>query len=184
MSYFTYRQHKNRGYGWTIITKSMTAKKNCEGSNVIYGPSGCSSCCDGYSEYGMDVIQTLQMYLNTLGYLSAQPTGKYGSQTYSAVTKFQEDFGLEVDGRIGPNTSAMLYQQAEKVRANQAPPPAASPPSTSQAAAARDQAGAPAAPAAPAGLSNLPITQKPWFWPVIGGSAVALTMFIWWRRRR
>jgi len=181
MSYFTYRQqHSNRGYGYDIYGAEgiydaddfASAPHKCDGASVTYGPSSCSGCCDGYDGKGKDVISTLQAYLNTLGYLSAQPTGQYGSQTYAAVRKFQEAFGVSIDGRIGPDTSKLLYQQAEKVRSAASPPPASAPPSQEQAAVARQQAG-----------MALPLMQRAWFWPAMVGSTVLTFAFIWWRRK-
>ena len=64
---------------------------NCTGSNIVYGPSGCSGCCSGYDGAGREAIQYIQNLLVTLGYLEvASVTGQYGEKTYAAVQAFQK----------------------------------------------------------------------------------------------
>lgn len=56
---------------------------------------------------GTDVTN-LQTVLKTGGYLSAEPTGYFGSQTAAAVKAFQAAHGLSAVGSVGPQTRAAL----------------------------------------------------------------------------
>lgn len=57
---------------------------------------------------GQDVMN-LQQRLATLGYFTEELTGRYGSTTTAAVSAFQQNNGLEADGKAGPQTQAKLY---------------------------------------------------------------------------
>jgi len=57
-------------------------------------------------------VRYLQQDLKTLGYLSGNVDGKYGSATRTAVRNFQTDQGLGVDGISGPLTKNALYNEA------------------------------------------------------------------------
>jgi general secretion pathway protein A len=57
---------------------------------------------------GQEVLR-VQEVLNEIGYL-VKTTGRYGKSTSEQVSKFQGDFGLLVDGVVGPRTRALLYQ--------------------------------------------------------------------------
>ena len=53
--------------------------------------------------------KAMQAQLVALGYLNpGAADGLFGKVTTAAVKKFQEDNDLEVDGLVGPNTSAAL----------------------------------------------------------------------------
>ena len=54
-------------------------------------------------------VLVLQQYLASLGYLSAEPDGQFGSATERAVKLFQEANGLTADGIAGKGTLAILY---------------------------------------------------------------------------
>lgn len=56
-----------------------------------------------------DDIEELQDRLRDLGYLSASPTGYYGTDTEAALKTFQEKHGLEMSGKIDEATSEKLY---------------------------------------------------------------------------
>ena len=58
------------------------------------------------SKYGSrgEEVRTLQEKLKRWGYYSGSVDGIYGSQTVSAVKKFQQKNGLTVDGIAGKNT--------------------------------------------------------------------------------
>jgi N-acetylmuramoyl-L-alanine amidase len=58
---------------------------------------------------GTDVTY-IQSILKKLGYFSAETTGYYGFVTSNAVKQFQQDFGLEMTGEIGPKTSRMINE--------------------------------------------------------------------------
>lgn len=75
---------------------------------AIAGSSSSSS--SGGIRYGSsgDEVYSIQNALYSLGYLSSEPTGYFGELTEYAVTCFQADYGLEVDGVVGANTLSML----------------------------------------------------------------------------
>jgi len=54
-------------------------------------------------------VMVLQQYLLSLGYLSDQPDGQFGSGTERAVKLFQEANGLTADGVAGKGTLSILY---------------------------------------------------------------------------
>ena len=54
-------------------------------------------------------VMVLQQYLLSLGYLSTQPDGQFGSGTERAVKLFQEANGLTADGVAGKGTLSVLY---------------------------------------------------------------------------
>jgi len=59
-----------------------------------------------------DDVRTVQRLLNRIGYPDLPPTGIYDLATIDAVTAFQAAHGLAQDGRIGPQTLILLYQNA------------------------------------------------------------------------
>ena len=56
-----------------------------------------------------DVVLECQKILKKLGYMYTEPDGMYGSDTLSAVKRFQENNGLTADGYLGPSTLAVLH---------------------------------------------------------------------------
>jgi LysM repeat protein len=56
-----------------------------------------------------------QEILFALGYLECSPTGYFGQLTDAAVKRFQVDCGLKVDGVIGKETWAQLYQAKNRM---------------------------------------------------------------------
>ena len=56
---------------------------------------------------GAEVV-TLQQTLNNQNYWCGTADGIFGAKTYAAVTKFQKDKSLQVDGIVGPKTRAAL----------------------------------------------------------------------------
>lgn len=58
----------------------------------------------------LDVSQ-IQNMLMQAGYYSGAITGVYDAPTIDAVTRLQSDRGVVQDGRVGPLTLMLLYQQ-------------------------------------------------------------------------
>ena len=55
-----------------------------------------------------DEVRRIQQKLKSMGYYTGSVDGIYGTQTQSAVKKFQRDNGLDVDGIAGPKTLSYL----------------------------------------------------------------------------
>jgi len=53
-------------------------------------------------------VEALQNDLTALGYLTGTVDGKYGLETAAAVSGFQTDYSLTVDGKAGPNTLGLI----------------------------------------------------------------------------
>lgn len=64
----------------------------------------------GLSKYGSrgEEVRTIQEKLKRWGYYSGNVDGIYGSQTVSAVKRFQQKNGLQVDGIAGPKTLSAM----------------------------------------------------------------------------
>ena len=65
---------------------------------------------EALSKYGSrgQEVRTIQDKLKRWGYYNGNVDGIYGSQTVSAVKKFQQKNGLSVDGIAGPKTLAAM----------------------------------------------------------------------------
>lgn len=61
---------------------------------------------------GQDVVE-LQERLKYIGYLNDVTDGKFGWNTYWAVRKFQKDFGIKVDGKVGSKTQRILVSKTK-----------------------------------------------------------------------
>ena len=57
-------------------------------------------------------VNKMQKTLLGIGYM-VRITGIYDMLTFNEMKHFQKDFGLRVDGAVGPRTRALLYQMAE-----------------------------------------------------------------------
>lgn len=79
---------------------AITTKKN---DSLINDQSTRIELCKS----GNDVAE-IQAKLRTLGYYRAPITGFFGRVTETAVKRFQQDYSLEVDGVVGPQTLATL----------------------------------------------------------------------------
>ena len=55
-----------------------------------------------------DEVRKVQQKLKNLGYYTGNVDGIFGTQTQSAVRRFQRDKGLSVDGIVGPKTLSAL----------------------------------------------------------------------------
>jgi len=60
---------------------------------------------------GAPEVLEIQNTLSDIGYM-VKKTGVYDQSTFQEIMKFQEDFGLQIDGIAGPKTRALLYQMA------------------------------------------------------------------------
>lgn len=69
-------------------------------STIKYGSSG-------------ETVKELQRILVSLGYDVGTIDGQAGTRTISAVTAFQRDNFLSVDGIVGPQTWQELYSASE-----------------------------------------------------------------------
>lgn len=61
---------------------------------------------------GDDVIE-LQARLQYLGFYNGNIDGVFGWRTYWAVRNFQYEFGLEIDGLVGPNMKELLVKASK-----------------------------------------------------------------------
>jgi peptidoglycan hydrolase-like protein with peptidoglycan-binding domain len=57
-------------------------------------------------------VSEVQSYLHQLSYLKYSPTGYYGKATAEAVKSFQIEYGLQADGKAGPETQRLLSEAA------------------------------------------------------------------------
>lgn len=64
---------------------------------------------------GGDVYE-LQGRLKFLGYYTGKIDGTFGWRTYWAVRNFQYNFGMKVDGVVGPKTKLMLWKATKNWR--------------------------------------------------------------------
>jgi N-acetylmuramoyl-L-alanine amidase len=69
----------------------------------------------GTFQYGArgDNVYELQGRLKFLGFFNGNVDGQYGYVTLKAVKYFQSDFGLPVDGIVGPQTKVKLWQATQ-----------------------------------------------------------------------
>lgn len=59
-----------------------------------------------------NTVEQIQQQLKKLGYFQGETTGYFGSQTVSAVKKFQAKRGLQADGIVGAGTYKRLFESA------------------------------------------------------------------------
>jgi N-acetylmuramoyl-L-alanine amidase len=64
--------------------------------------------------FGDDVL-VLQQRLSELGFHVGRPDGHFGAQTAAALRDFQRNYGLAVDGTVGPDTIRALRQLSRSV---------------------------------------------------------------------
>lgn len=75
-----------------------------------------------------EAVRNVQQRLQALGYYQGELDGQYGPGTSSAVQLFQSQHGLQPDGAVGPDTSAILFSsQAKLAQPTQIPEPSAAP---------------------------------------------------------
>lgn len=59
-------------------------------------------------------VELIQNKLKKVKYLTTPVNGEYDAATYTAVTNFQKEKGLKIDGIVGKNTYAALYGKKPK----------------------------------------------------------------------
>ncbi len=92
--------------GWVISTY-------VEGGDSIDVDSGSSYRILKYDSTGEDVRQ-LQQALKDMGLYSGSISGRIGSETVTAIEKYQAKVGLKVDGIAGLDTQAALFGGLDK----------------------------------------------------------------------
>ncbi len=96
--------------------------KAADGTTATATPSATSGTAADYTtlKRGMtsNAVKTLQQSLKDLGYMTANATGFYGSQTQIAVEGFQRAHNLTADGVAGSATQMMLYSSNAKPNAS------------------------------------------------------------------
>lgn len=104
------------------LTSSGVA--DAETQEVLYSEQAASFLL----EEGMEniAVSQLQSKLRSLGYLTANSTGYYGSSTANAVKNFQQQNGLDADGKVGISTWDKVFSSSAK----KAPEPSATPEAT------------------------------------------------------
>jgi peptidoglycan hydrolase-like protein with peptidoglycan-binding domain len=127
---------------------------------------------------GAKQTQELQTGLSQLGFNSGAADGLYGPKTTEAVTAFQQQNRLTVDGFAGPQTLGELTQ----LKSRQSPPAA---PQASNPGVQIPQAPAPQ----PKPLIGHTKSASPNPWMVVGAAAFAIAVFAlarytWLRQRR
>lgn len=77
---------------------------------TIAAVQSADDCVSTLSKMGSrgDEVRRIQQKLKNWGYYTGSVDGIYGTQTQSAVRKFQRDNGLTVDGIAGPKTLSYL----------------------------------------------------------------------------
>ncbi|MEM9738850.1 MAG: peptidoglycan-binding protein [Pseudomonadota bacterium] len=63
-----------------------------------------------------EAVRSLQEALLQLGYALGTPDGIFGNQTRRAVIAFQEEHGLGIDGKVGPQTQAAIVRERDDPR--------------------------------------------------------------------
>jgi len=91
-------------YITVVSTSSSSTATTTSNSSVSYF---ALSRYLGKGDSGDDVLQ-LQNALVKLGFLSATPTGYYGSATTTAVKNFQKNYSIKQTGNVGPSTKSAL----------------------------------------------------------------------------
>jgi peptidoglycan hydrolase-like protein with peptidoglycan-binding domain len=102
-------------------TKPVSEAPQTTGQPTVSEPAVAKTFEQGDTGAG---VRDLQAALTALGYYAQAPDGGYGSGTSSAVSSFQGDHGLIVDGVAGPETArtlvtAVAEQATEDVEAIQ-----------------------------------------------------------------
>lgn len=101
-------------------SSSSTSSNNTSTSTVKSYPYGKASATSGNIKKGSkgNAVKAIQYALNELGYGNSgtqKVDGIFGSQTKTAVKKFQKAMGISADGIVGKNTRAKFKAKGYKV---------------------------------------------------------------------
>lgn len=101
----------------TVISNTSTSVISTGSVGTATATSGSNAAClqlssilkKGSSDDPMTIgVQALQRFLVASGYLGAAPNGYFGSQTETALKKYQSRVGIQQTGQTGPLTRAAL----------------------------------------------------------------------------
>lgn len=97
-----------RGVNWNKVSSAclMPVIGAAIGLSIL-GASNAAQASIYYGSSGNNVVQ-VQDALANHGYFYARSTGYFGSITKHSVKAFQRDYGLTVDGIVGPATASAL----------------------------------------------------------------------------
>ncbi len=102
------------GYGYVTVGPMITSSVNTSGQAGVtpvptptVKPTATPFTSLKLGSTGQDV-RNVQQKLKQLGFLKGTVDGDFGKATEEAVKKFQKQYGLEVDGKVGANTLAKL----------------------------------------------------------------------------
>jgi peptidoglycan hydrolase-like protein with peptidoglycan-binding domain len=85
-------------------------------SSLIISPSALGQVLEVGSRG--DEVRRVQSRLKQLGYFNSAIDGIYSNDTIQAVILFQDNCGLEVDGKVGQNTRTLLFNRECYARPN------------------------------------------------------------------
>lgn len=95
----------------------LAAHAQAQPADILGGPDGatqtvshCGLLMTTQKSYTVSpaTIRLVQQKLSRLGYYHTAPTGVYDRKSKLAVKQFQRDYGLKVDGAVGPVTAQRL----------------------------------------------------------------------------
>lgn len=100
------------GYGYVTVGPMITSSVNTQPQvtpvpSPTPKPTATPFTSLKLGSSGQDV-RNVQQKLKSLGFLKGNVDGDFGKATEEAVKKFQKQYGLEVDGKVGANTLAKL----------------------------------------------------------------------------
>ena len=102
------------GYGYVTVGPMITSSINAQPQSSVTPipsptpkPTATPFTSLKLGSTGPDV-RNVQTKLKQLGFLKGTVDGDFGKATEEAVKKFQKQYGLEVDGKVGANTLAKL----------------------------------------------------------------------------
>ncbi len=102
------------GYGYVTVGPMITSSVNAQAQSSVTPvpspspkPTATPFTSLKLGSTGSDV-RNVQTKLKQLGFLKGTVDGDFGKATEEAVKKFQKQYGLEVDGKVGANTLAKL----------------------------------------------------------------------------